>query len=108
MYVKKPIDVKALAHACPESIGGVQRGLCVGPRQTESLYLYRVPTAIPDEDTTHLQQRFSKVAQYLSDKLGIEVNYIPVKSYSASVAAFKKQRCTTGLVWRPLWFASAV
>jgi len=46
-------------------------------------------TAIPDEDTARLQQRFGKVAQYLSDTLGIEVNYIPVKSYSASVAAFK-------------------
>jgi phosphonate transport system substrate-binding protein len=46
-------------------------------------------TAIPDEDTARLQQRFGKVAEYLSDKLGIEVNYIPVKSYSASVAAFK-------------------
>jgi phosphonate transport system substrate-binding protein len=46
-------------------------------------------TAIPDEDTARLQQRFSKVAQYLSEKLGVEVKYIPVKSYSASVAAFK-------------------
>ncbi|ETX04311.1 putative selenate ABC transporter substrate-binding protein [Candidatus Entotheonella palauensis] len=46
-------------------------------------------TAIPDQDTTRLQKRFGKVAQYLSDTLGIEVNYIPVKSYSASVAAFK-------------------
>jgi phosphonate transport system substrate-binding protein len=46
-------------------------------------------TAIPDEDTARLQQRFGKVAQYLSEALGIEVNYIPVKSYSASVAAFK-------------------
>jgi phosphonate transport system substrate-binding protein len=46
-------------------------------------------TAIPDEDTARLQQRFGKVAQDLSDTVGTEVNYIPVKSYSASVAAFK-------------------
>jgi len=46
-------------------------------------------TAIPDEDTARLQERFSKVAQYLSEMLGIEVHYVPVKSYSASVAAFK-------------------
>ncbi|ETX02869.1 MAG: phosphonate ABC transporter substrate-binding protein [Candidatus Entotheonella factor] len=46
-------------------------------------------TAIPDQDTTRLQKRFGKVAQYLSDTLGVTVNYIPVKSYSASVAAFK-------------------
>lgn len=46
-------------------------------------------TAIPDQDTARLQQRFGKVAAYLSTTLGIEVTYIPVKSYSASVAAFK-------------------
>ena len=46
-------------------------------------------TAIPDQDTTRLQTRFGKIADYLSDKLGIAVKYIPVKSYSASVQAFK-------------------
>ncbi len=46
-------------------------------------------TAIPDQDTARLEKRFGKVAQYLSDTLGIDVKYIPVKSYSASVAAFK-------------------
>ena len=46
-------------------------------------------TAIPDENTARLMERFGKVAEYLSDKLGVEVEYIPVKSYSASVAAFK-------------------
>ena len=46
-------------------------------------------TAIPDQDTTRLQKRFGKIADYLSEELGIAVNYIPVKSYSASVQAFK-------------------
>ena len=46
-------------------------------------------TAIPDQDTTRLQERFGKIADYLSEKLGITVKYIPVKSYSASVQAFK-------------------
>ena len=46
-------------------------------------------TAIPDQDTTRLQERFGKIADYLSDELGIAVKYIPVKSYSASVQAFK-------------------
>ena len=46
-------------------------------------------TAIPDQNTAHLQERFGKVATYLSAQLGVEVEYVPVKSYSASVAAFK-------------------
>ena len=46
-------------------------------------------TAIPDENTHRLQQRFNKVAVYLSKVLNVEVKYIPVKSYAASVAAFK-------------------
>ena len=43
----------------------------------------------PDQDTTRLQERFGKIADYLSEELGITVKYIPVKSYSASVQAFK-------------------
>ena len=46
-------------------------------------------TAIPDQNTARLQERFSKVAAYLTEQLGVAVEYIPVKSYSASVAAFK-------------------
>lgn len=46
-------------------------------------------TAIPDQDTARLQERFGKIAEYLTQKLGFKVTYIPVKSYSASVQAFK-------------------
>ena len=46
-------------------------------------------TAIPDQDTTRLEERFGKIADYLTEELGITVKYIPVKSYSASVQAFK-------------------
>ena len=49
-------------------------------------------TAIPDENTARLQERFGKVAAYLTDSLGVEVKYTPVKSYSASVAAFKNDQ----------------
>lgn len=49
-------------------------------------------TAIPDENTARLQERFDKVATYLSEQLGVEVKYVPVKSYSASVAAFKNDQ----------------
>lgn len=46
-------------------------------------------TAIPDQNDARLVERFSKVADYLSQELGVRVDYVPVKSYAASVAAFK-------------------
>ena len=49
-------------------------------------------TAIPDQDTTRLQQRFDKIAAYLSGRLDTPVRYVPVKSYAASVEAFKNNQ----------------
>ncbi len=49
-------------------------------------------TAIPDEDESKLQQRFGKVADYLSGQLGVEVKYIPVKSYAAAITAFRNDQ----------------
>jgi phosphonate transport system substrate-binding protein len=46
-------------------------------------------TAIPDQDETRLKERFGMISEYLSEKLGVEVRYIPVKSYAAAVTAFK-------------------
>lgn len=49
-------------------------------------------TAIPDADETRLNARFSKVAIYLEEQLGVEVKYIPVKSYAAAVTAFRNNQ----------------
>lgn len=49
-------------------------------------------TAIPDQDETRLTQRFGKVADYLSKELGVEVKYLPVKSYAAAVTAFRNNQ----------------
>lgn len=49
-------------------------------------------TAIPDQDESKLRERFGKVAAYLSKELGVEVKYIPVKSYSAAVTAFRNNQ----------------
>ncbi|MEK9644280.1 MAG: putative selenate ABC transporter substrate-binding protein [Alphaproteobacteria bacterium] len=49
-------------------------------------------TAIPDQDETQLRTRFGKVSTYLSDKLGIDVKYVPVKSYAAAVTAFRNNQ----------------
>jgi len=49
-------------------------------------------TAIPDEDQSRLVERFSKVADYLSDRLGVDVEYVPVTSYGAAVTAFRNDQ----------------
>ncbi len=49
-------------------------------------------TAIPDENESQLRTRFEKVALYLEKELGVEVKYIPVKSYSAAVTAFRNNQ----------------
>lgn len=48
-------------------------------------------TAIPDQDPTRLMERFSRVAAYLQEKLGVPVRYVPVKSYPAAVTAFENE-----------------
>jgi phosphonate transport system substrate-binding protein len=49
-------------------------------------------TAIPDEDESRLRTRFDQVAVYLSQQLGVDVNYVPVKSYSAAISAFRNNQ----------------
>ncbi|WP_198650336.1 putative selenate ABC transporter substrate-binding protein [Oceanimonas marisflavi] len=49
-------------------------------------------TAIPDQDERRLTERFGKIADYLSDRLGVDVKYIPVKSYPAAVSAFRNDQ----------------
>jgi phosphonate transport system substrate-binding protein len=49
-------------------------------------------TAIPDQDDSALKARFGKIANYLTKELGVEVKYIPVKSYSAAVTAFRNNQ----------------
>lgn len=64
---------------------------------TFSISAYSAPetlvfSAIPDQDQSQLIKRFSKVADYLSEKLGISVKYVPVKSYSAAITAFRNNQ----------------
>ncbi|WP_221797951.1 putative selenate ABC transporter substrate-binding protein [Oceanobacter mangrovi] len=49
-------------------------------------------TAIPDQDESRLNERFGKVADYLSEQLDVEVKYIPVKSYAAAITAFRNNQ----------------
>ena len=45
-------------------------------------------SAIPNENATLLRQKYDPVAEYLSEKLGVAVEYIPAADYQASVAMF--------------------
>jgi len=49
-------------------------------------------TAIPDQDETMLKERFTKLSHYLSNKLDVDVKFIPVKSYAASISAFRNNQ----------------
>jgi len=46
-------------------------------------------TAIPDQNTTELQEKFQPLADYLSRRLDIPVEYLPVRDYQASVELFR-------------------
>ena len=53
-------------------------------------------SAIPDQNQSQLIKRFSKVADYLTEKLGIPVRYVPVKSYAAAVTSFRNNQIQLG------------
>ncbi|MGL6161556.1 putative selenate ABC transporter substrate-binding protein [Microbulbifer sp.] len=49
-------------------------------------------TAIPDQNEAELVRRFGQVADYLSEQLEVNVEYIPVKSYPAAITAFRNNQ----------------
>lgn len=46
-------------------------------------------TAIPDNNSTELEAKYKAVADYLSDQLGVAVEYVPTADYTASVEMFR-------------------
>lgn len=46
-------------------------------------------SAIPDQNSTELQEKYDQIARYLSEELGVSVEFHPASEYSASVEAFK-------------------
>ena len=59
---------------------------CGGGKDTEKVLRY---TAIPDQNTTELQQKFAPLTAHLSDVLGVPVEYVPSRDYQASVEMFR-------------------
>ena len=46
-------------------------------------------TAIPDQNTTELSEKFAPLSEYLAKTLNVTVVYVPVRDYQASVELFK-------------------
>ena len=46
-------------------------------------------SAIPDQNSTELKEKFDALAAHLSKKLGVKVQYVPATDYKASVEMFK-------------------
>ena len=73
----------------PRLLAGMLAGLLLaGTSYAETL----VFTAIPDQDETRLQARFAKVADYLEKTLEVDVRFVPVKDYAATVSAFRNNQ----------------
>ena len=45
---------------------------------------------IPDQDVSLLEARFNRLAEYLSEETGLDVQYVPQIDYAAVVTAFKQ------------------
>ncbi len=46
-------------------------------------------SAIPDQNTTELEEKYSGMASYLSEQLGVPVEFVAADNYTASVEMFK-------------------
>lgn len=75
------------------AVAGVLLGVAASSAQTAPTLYF---SAIPDDDETRLTERFGNVAAYLSQELGVPVEYVPVRSYAASVTAFRNDQIQLG------------
>ena len=69
---------------------GLAAGLLSGCGQTvtEETKILRF-TAIPDQTSTELQEKFQPLVEYLSQQLGISVEHVPARDYQGAVEMFK-------------------
>lgn len=54
-------------------------------------------TAIPDQNTTELEEKFKPLSEHLTKQLGVPVEYVPARDYQASVELFANG--DAGLAW---------
>lgn len=70
--------------------------LAVVPGTASAEQVFRV-SAIPDEAPTELQRKFKPLGAYLSQKIGMKVEFIPVTDYAASVEGLLNKKID--MVW---------
>ena len=83
-----PLVVAALAvfsAACGDDDDDSDSGSGSSSGSGETLYI----GGIPDQDIAILEERFNKLATYLTDKTGITVEYLPAADYAAVVTGFR-------------------
>jgi phosphonate transport system substrate-binding protein len=54
-------------------------------------------TAIPDQNSTELQEKFKPLSDHLTQVLGVSVEYLPARDYQASIEMFAN--ADVGLAW---------
>lgn len=77
--------VLGLVTGCGDSAGGSGSGSGSGAGERPVLSI----SAIPDQDPSELAAREERLADYLASTLDVEVDYVPVTDYAASVSLFR-------------------
>lgn len=88
----KIIDSIALAAAVAVSACGGQPSGGASPVPRPLRY-----TAIPDQNSTELQEKFKPLSEHLTKQLAVTVEYVPARDYQASVEMFANG--DVGLAW---------
>ncbi|MBT8044979.1 MAG: putative selenate ABC transporter substrate-binding protein [Verrucomicrobiae bacterium] len=65
--------------------GAIALSSCGKKEETEQVLRF---SAIPDENTTAQAEQYAPVAKWMSEKLGVKVEFVPSASYSDSVDKF--------------------
>lgn len=85
---RKMLIALTLALAAPAALALLSAAGCGGGGEESPTAVLRF-TAIPDDNTTELTDKFRPVASYLAGELGVPVEYVPSSDYGASVEMFK-------------------
>lgn len=78
-----------LAASCSEDSGGAAYATSSARTGFEAESPVLRFTAIPDQNSTELKEKFDAWAKYLSSKLNVAVEYVPSVDYKASVEMFR-------------------